>query len=143
MGAEGRAGSLLRVVALAWVGVACGRPPVVERAMPAAPPVSECVEAGRLRAEVDGLVAQGKLDRTVRVIHEADLLCPASSGVSRLPLLGALVELDRTDAASEVAHAILGAAHTPAEDTEVRDALREIAARDAGRKSDRSQQLED
>ena len=139
----GEAGSLLRVAALAGLGVACGRPPVVTPPPPAPAPATECVEAGKLRAEVDGLVALGKLDRTVRVTHEADLLCPASSGASRLPLLRALVELDRTDAASEVAHAILGAAHAPAEDAEARDALREIAARDAGRRSDRSQQLED
>src|SRR5580692_5063744 len=95
-----RAGSLLRVAALACLGVACGRPPVVTPP-PAPPQATECVEAGRLRAEVEGLVAQGKLDRTVRAIHEADLLCPSSSGESRLPLLRALVELDRTDAASE------------------------------------------
>ncbi|HEY8087971.1 MAG TPA: hypothetical protein VIF09_09000, partial [Polyangiaceae bacterium] len=138
MGGRASASSRLGVAGLACLGVACGRPPVVAPPAPAPSPVKECVEAGRLRGEVDGLVVQGKLDRTVRVIHEADLLCPASSGESRLPLLRALLELERTDAASEVAHAILGGAHTPAEDAEAREALPAIAALEAGRPTDRA-----
>jgi len=54
-----------------------------------------CVRAGTERARVAGLLVEGRLDRTVRVIAHADALCPAESAKSWAPLVATLAELGR------------------------------------------------
>jgi len=83
--------------------------------------VPACRDAAAQRARVPRLLAEGKLDRTVRVIHDADLRCPGSARETRVALLHALRDLSRTEAAEEVARDMLQAPGTPRRDLD--DAL--------------------
>jgi WD40 repeat protein len=118
-----RSGAVFVALALA----ACAGPP---HSLPRPPPpdtTRPCSEAGQGRARVPELLAQGKLDRTVRVIREADLACPSTAGASRSYLLRALMELERWEAAEELARVILQAAGSPEAASEATGALRTIA----------------
>ena len=61
-------------------------------ASPAKPP-SGCEVASAQRARVSGLLAQGRLDRAVRVIRRADSLCSQQQGASRAALVSTLADL--------------------------------------------------
>lgn len=61
----------------------------------AAPKAADpCEHAQRLRSNVPELMQQGKLDRTVRAIHEADRVCPSQSPLSADALRTALGQLE-------------------------------------------------
>ena len=75
------------IVAVALIAMACGsalRGPAT-RALAPAPPASAahietpCEKARTQRARVPGLLAQGRLDRTLRVIEMAKTSCPAEA----------------------------------------------------------------
>jgi hypothetical protein len=100
---------------------ACAPPQTPPPPRPATELVPACRDAAAQRARVPQLVAEGKLDRTVRVIHDADLRCPGSARETRLALLHALLDLSRTEAAEEVARDILQTPGTPRRDLD--DAL--------------------
>jgi WD40 repeat protein len=122
-----------RVLGIALAAASCAQPP----AAPSVPPPPDvtpfCREAAAMRARVPQLLAEGKLDRTVRVIHDADLQCPASAGETRMALLDALHDLGRLDAAEEVARDMLLAPGAPDRDREhARDTLHATAEERAG-----------
>jgi WD40 repeat protein len=99
--------SSARALAVALAVASCASPPAAAP-LPHAPVVTPaCTEAATMRARVPQLLADGKLDRAVRVIHDADLQCPASAGETRGALLDALRDLGRLDAAEQVARDIL------------------------------------
>ncbi|MGD0529511.1 MAG: WD40 repeat domain-containing protein, partial [Polyangiaceae bacterium] len=80
---------------------ACGispstRPPAPPGAAPPPALTPECELAHRQRERVAALLAEGKLDRTVRVIARADALCPESAGESSVALVETLAALGRT-----------------------------------------------
>lgn len=56
-------------------------------------PATPCSEGHAERERVKGLLAQGKLDRVVRVIEHADTLCPSHRGESDTALASTLAEL--------------------------------------------------
>ena len=124
---------------LALAIASCASPPAAVPVRAAADVTPACREAAGLRARVAQLVAQGKLERTVRVIHEADLLCPTSARETRGALLDALEDLGHLDAAQELARAILSTERTSDRDLDhARGALRGIAeelARETPRRS--------
>ncbi len=96
-------------------------PPVASTAVqPRTDPA--CEQAARSRAGVPGLLAEGKLDRTVRVLQQANLACPATAPLTWPQLAETLLELGRADEAAAVAAEMEhGAAATP-------DALRAAQA---------------
>jgi WD40 repeat protein len=68
--------------------------------------LSPCERAAAERGRIPGLLAAGRLDRTVRVLRHADALCPASATESLVPWVRTLAELGRIDEAQKVADAI-------------------------------------
>jgi WD40 repeat protein len=118
-----RSGTVFVALALA----ACAPPPHSPSRPPPPDAATPCSEAALVRARVPGLLAQGKLDRTVRVIREADLACPYTAGESRSYLLRALMELERWEAAEELARVVLQAPGSPDAASEANDDLRQIA----------------
>jgi len=127
------------MVGVALAIASCAPPPAAAPVRAAPDVTPACREAAGLRARVEQLVAQGKVDRTVRVIHEADLLCPASARETRGALLDALRDLGRLDAEEEVARGVLSTPGTSDRDLDhARDALRAIdeeRARETPRRS--------
>jgi WD40 repeat protein len=82
----------------------CGAPPApvatltVDRSPappPTAAPPSACDGAAKQRARVKGLLAEGRLDRALRVIAHADRRCPASAAESAADRSAARDELGR------------------------------------------------
>ena len=81
------------------------------------------------RARIPGLLAAGRLDRTVRVLSHADALCPASAHESWAWRVRALAELGRAGEARKVADAIdASAAASPEARVAARAAREQIAA---------------
>jgi WD domain, G-beta repeat len=62
--------------------------------------------AAEQRARVPGLLKEGKLDRTVRVIERADALCPSSAPETWEALVTTLAEIGRGEDVRKVADAI-------------------------------------
>src|SRR5262249_17879336 len=81
-------------------------------ASPAPPPRPPCDVAAEQRARVPGVLKEGRLDRTVRVIERADALCPSSAPETWEALVKTLVELGRWQDARKVADAIDGTGAT-------------------------------
>lgn len=97
--------ALLILVALA----ACGAPQTPEIIASAPPPPEDplpCATAARERERAPALFAQGRLDRTVRVLERADALCPKSAADTWALLATALSDLGRDEEALRVAGAI-------------------------------------
>ncbi|MGZ3424499.1 MAG: WD40 domain-containing protein, partial [Polyangiales bacterium] len=72
--------------------------PVVTVAPPPAAPVATktpCEQARELRAQVPAFLEQGRLDRTVRTLARADLLCPAEAASTWEEQIAALAEVGR------------------------------------------------
>jgi WD40 repeat protein len=105
-------GSLLFAVLVACACTGGGvRNPELEIPTASAPPTpSPCEVAAVQRARVPGLLAEGKLDRTVRVIARADALCPKSAPETWGALVTALADLGKVADARRVADAIDAAA---------------------------------
>jgi hypothetical protein len=85
-----------------------------------------CSRAAALRDSVPGLLREGKLGRAVRTIEEADVACPASSGLTWEPLLRAQLELGLDADAARVAAAIEA---SPAATPGAKRAARELGSR--------------
>ena len=68
--------------------------------------VYSCVVAQQQRARAPGLLGEGKLHRTLRVLAAADRRCPAERPVTWAVEVEALAELGRYDAARELARTI-------------------------------------
>ena len=64
---------------------------------------SPCDIAADQRERLAGLLAAGKLDRTVRVIEHADALCPTTASSTWVPLITTLAELGRGEDVRQVA----------------------------------------
>jgi WD40 repeat protein len=117
-----------RVLGIALAIASCASPPAAAPATHAPDVAPSCREAAAMRARVPQLLAEGKLDRTVRVIHDADLLCPGSARETRVALLDTLRDLGRQDAAEQAARDILVTPGTADSDLEhARDALQSIS----------------
>ena len=89
---------------------ACGPEPITTPG-PSVPTTSpaeatSCKTAAAQRARVPGLLAEGRLDRTVRVIERADALCPSTAQDTWAPLVTTLAELGRAADAAKLADAI-------------------------------------
>lgn len=96
-------GVALAVGALATLA-GCGAGPIRARAQGAQSAQSGPCEVARLhRARVPGLLREGRLDRTVRVIEHADKLCPSTARASYAALLETLADLGRFDDVRAVA----------------------------------------
>lgn len=73
-----------------------------------------CSQAARERAHVPTLLLEGKLDRAVRVIQQADRDCPASASLTWAQLVETLMDLGRWEEAERLAAEIArSAAATP------------------------------
>ena len=88
-------------------------PPLAGSTPPRA--LSPCELAAAQRARIPALLAEGRLDRTVRVFRHADTLCPASAGESLAGRVRALAELGRIEEARQVADAIEASADASSE----------------------------
>jgi WD40 repeat protein len=66
-------------------------------------PPSPCAIAAVERARVPGLLAEGRLDRTARVLERADQLCPASAPETWEARITTLAELGRIEDVERVA----------------------------------------
>jgi hypothetical protein len=62
-----------------------------------------CEQAAVSRARVPGLLAEGKLDRVVRVVEESDRVCPETAPTTWPALLETLLELGRWEEAESLA----------------------------------------
>jgi hypothetical protein len=88
---------------------ACGGAPSTPSARPLAPtstsiaPPTSCELASVARRRVPGLLAEGRLDRALRVIDRADARCPASVRDSTAERLEALASIGRDDEALALA----------------------------------------
>ncbi len=91
----------------------------------ASAPKPPCDQAAELRARVPALRDAGKLDRTVRSLRRADLLCPATARDTWPTLLDALVELGRYDEAHKQIELIEQAKDAPAPAREATKAARQ------------------
>ncbi len=78
-------------------------PPAPAPPAPPAPAETPAEHAARLRARVPGLLAQGKLDRALRVLAFADTVWPASEPESWAPRVDALAEIGRYAEARKLA----------------------------------------
>ncbi|MBK9262375.1 MAG: PD40 domain-containing protein [Polyangiaceae bacterium] len=74
-----------------------------------------CDVAARERARTAGLLAEGRLDRCIRVIRRADAMCPQSAPDTWEALMTALAEVGRVDEARSVAVQIEKAAQASSE----------------------------
>lgn len=74
-----------------------------------------CDVAARERARAAGLLAEGRLDRCIRVIRRADAMCPQSAPDTWETLMMALAEVGRADEARSVAAQIEKAAQASSE----------------------------
>lgn len=104
--------------------VACGAPP--PRPTSAADP---CAFAATLRSRVNGLLAQGRLDRVRRVLARANQLCPATAPESWGDEVTTLAELGRFDEARALAGQIDAAPSAPAAARKAAAAARSTMAR--------------
>ncbi len=77
----------------------------------AAPEPSPCELAAVLRQRIPKLLSAGKLHRTLRVIDEANLLCPAQQISTWLVELETLAEIGRYDVALALAGEITDSKH--------------------------------
>ncbi len=85
-----------------------------------------CDKAEAQRARVKGLLADGKLDRALRVIEAADRLCPGSAGASAAARVTTLVEVGRDDEAVALAARIEGDPQASAEAKAAASAARKL-----------------
>jgi len=98
--------TILRCSPLLVAAAACSAPPAPKPAPVAAPPPlyvpvvkTPCEQATDLRDSVPALLSDGRLDRTIRTIERADLLCPADAPSTWATLVIALADIGRwTDA---------------------------------------------
>ena len=103
-------------------------PPPPPAPAPEPSPPTPCEVAAAQRARVPGLLAKGRLDRTVRVLDRADALCPASAPASWAARVGALADLGRREEAQKLADEIDASAGAPAEARAAAKAAREAMA---------------
>ncbi len=97
----------------------------------APPPPPPCEVAAEQRARVPGLLAEGRLDRTMRVIERAGALCPKSAPATWAVLVATLAELGRGDDVRQVADAIDASADAdPEAKAAAKQARETIAARE-------------
>lgn len=106
-----------------WLSACSLAPPapvasgVALSASSAAPPLSEgCAQAARQRARVAGLASEGKLLRTLRVIEQADALCPEQRRASWVWQVEALAALGRASAARRLADEVASDGQSTDED---------------------------
>jgi|GEM_PF-5511093 len=97
---------------------------------------SGCEESARLTAQIARLRAEGKLNRTVRVLNRARSLCPAGAKDTTSVLLDSLLELGRFDEVKALAQAVLSDSSMGEEERgRAIDALEKVrASRRKGRK---------
>lgn len=92
-------------------------------------PLTSCELAAAQRGRVPGLLAAGRLDRTIRVLQHADTVCPASANESLAWRVRLLAELGRADEARRIADAIdASAGASPEVRSAAKAAREEIAA---------------
>lgn len=106
-----RGGLVAVVVASCGGGEAATRTPACPAvaAQPAATsPTHECTRAKQLRERVPSLLAEGRLDRTLKVIAAANTLCPAQRGESLQVELETLLKVGRYDEARTVSIELSG-----------------------------------
>lgn len=120
----GRARSTAASLLLALAGIAACAPGADVR-LPAGLPVapSPCALAAAQRARVAGLLAEGRLDRTLRVLDRADALCPTSTPESWAARVSALAAIGRADEARRLAEVIGASGVASAEATAARAVL--------------------
>lgn len=132
-GARAARGRFASVV-VATLGAAACRAPAIEPPSIAAPTraPSPCEAAGIERARVPSLLAQGKLDRVLRVVARADAACPSGARDSWAARVTTLAAIGRTNEASALAAVIDAAPDAPADAREAsRRARGVIDAHDA------------
>jgi WD40 repeat protein len=88
-------------------------------------PKPPCDQAAELRVRVPKLYAEGRLDRTVRAIRRADLLCPATAPETWPTLIDTLVTLGRYDEAHKAIEAAEAVKDRPAASLEATKSGRE------------------
>jgi tetratricopeptide (TPR) repeat protein len=115
--------------------LSCSCTPAGPRALVTPPwQPAPCQVAAEARAKVAGLLVEGRLERTVRVIGQADQLCPSTAPATWEPLVGALAELGRTDEVRSLARVIaLHAKASPAARAAAQRAAALVEARAAER----------
>ncbi len=138
---------VLMLTALTWVVAACGPPqepasrptnsstpglPSAQPVVPARPPKeTPCERAVQQRSRITALLAEGKLDRTARILEHADTLCPATALDFIAVRVETLAELGRYDEARRLADTIDAAPACSEADREAaRRARRLVAVRD-------------
>lgn len=82
--------------------------PTAAGASSSAASVDPCAVARQQRARAPGLLGEGKLHRTLRVLAEADRRCPAERPATWAVEVETLAELGRSEAARELARIIEG-----------------------------------
>ena len=95
---------------------------------PATPAETACERATRQRARASGLLAEGKLDRTVRVLREATALCADAEHETWAPLVSALAEVGRYAEARALAQRIEASAAASDASREAAKAARALCA---------------
>lgn len=95
----------------------------------ASPPPTPCELAALARRRVSGLLAEGKLDRALRVIDRADARCPATARDSTAERLEALASIGRDDEALALALQLERGVDAPSGMGGVPPALKEAAAK--------------
>jgi dipeptidyl aminopeptidase/acylaminoacyl peptidase len=135
---DARAIAFAALIAAAACTAPPATPPPVVPAQPVAKPAPDpCERAAAYRARVPGLLEEGKLDRTVRVIRAANALCPATAPATSAVEIDTLAALGRWREATERAarapdaHAVertLAAQHARAQESV--DALLEAARKE-------------
>src|SRR5436309_2745186 len=81
-------------------------------ALPSAPQPPKC--GAELRGKVQSLLAEGRLDRTIRLIDKANSACPGTARETWPAQMATLAELGRYTEARELAAQIEGDAHAGA-----------------------------
>ncbi|HOU92571.1 MAG TPA: WD40 repeat domain-containing protein, partial [Polyangiaceae bacterium] len=105
--------------------------PTAAGASSSAGSVESCAVARQQRARAPGLLGEGKLHRTLRVLAEADRRCPAGRPETWAVEVEALAELGRSEAARELARTIEGDPRaTDADRAAARRVLGIVAERD-------------
>lgn len=96
----------------------------------AAPPAPDpkCDVAATERARVPGLLAQGRIGRTVRVLERADALCPKTAPETWGALVTTLAELGRDEEAQQLARIIAGSPVADAASREAAEQARLVVA---------------
>lgn len=88
-------------------------------------PKPPCEQAAELRVRVPKLYAEGRLDRTVRAIRRADLLCPATASETWPTLLDALVDLGLYEQAHKTIESVEAVKDRPAASVEATKSARD------------------